>query len=284
MGTRSVPFIDELHDPAWTGLLPPLRASYRVDLTGSSRIEHLEAVDAPVVVLAGCSSLRSLPSLPAVIDLDLSRCGALTSLDDVLPGRMGRLDLRGCHGLTSFPGQPTRLAELDVSGSGITSLPEVLQIDRCLHIDGPMATLPSFGPAARLCYRGVEIPPAAVLEPDQLDPSAVLDEPNLELRRTLVELLGYHRFLDLVKPRVLDEDVDPGGARRLVALHPEHRLPRRLRKRPETEPFLCLEVRCPSSGRAYLLRVPPDTATCRQAAAWIAGFDHPDDYQPLVET
>jgi hypothetical protein len=34
----------------------------------------------------------------------------------------------------------------------------------------------------------------------------------------------------------------------------------------------------------YALRVPPTMRSCRQAAAWMAGFDDPDDYRPLVET
>lgn len=32
------------------------------------------------------------------------------------------------------------------------------------------------------------------------------------------------------------------------------------------------------------LRAPPTMASCHQAAAWVAGFDNPDDYRPLVET
>ena len=47
---------------------------------------------------------------------------------------------------------------------------------------------------------------------------------------------------------------------------------------------LCRPFPVPATGRRYVLRVPPQTRTCRQAAAWIAGFDNPDDYQPLAET
>ena len=39
-----------------------------------------------------------------------------------------------------------------------------------------------------------------------------------------------------------------------------------------------------STGRQYALRVPPAMRTCRQAAAWTAGFTDPADYNPLVET
>jgi hypothetical protein len=31
-------------------------------------------------------------------------------------------------------------------------------------------------------------------------------------------------------------------------------------------------------------KVQPRTRTCRQAAAWMAGFDDPEKYRPVVET
>ncbi|HEX7380479.1 MAG TPA: hypothetical protein VF278_25420 [Pirellulales bacterium] len=43
-------------------------------------------------------------------------------------------------------------------------------------------------------------------------------------------------------------------------------------------------VRCPSTGQQYVLRVPPNMRTCRQAIAWTAGFDDAEKYQPLLET
>jgi hypothetical protein len=48
--------------------------------------------------------------------------------------------------------------------------------------------------------------------------------------------------------------------------------------------IVCLSVNCPSTAHHYLLRVPPTMQTCRQAAAWMAGFDDPNLYQPLQET
>ena len=73
---------------------------------------------------------------------------------------------------------------------------------------------------------------------------------------------------------VLDADRDPGGPRRLV----------RVAMGKDDEPLVCVSVVCPSTGRQYVIRVPPTTTSCHQAAAWIAGFDNPNDYHPLVET
>jgi hypothetical protein len=72
---------------------------------------------------------------------------------------------------------------------------------------------------------------------------------------------------------VLDNDMDPGGPRELLRV-----------ELPGDEPLVTLSCFCPSTGRQYFLRVPPDIGSCRQAGAWIAGFDDPDEYQPLQET
>jgi len=64
-----------------------------------------------------------------------------------------------------------------------------------------------------------------------------------------------------------------GGIRRLLRID-----------LPGDEPFVGLVVFDPSTARQYVLRVPPDMTSCRQAAAWVAGFDNPDDYRPVVET
>jgi len=72
---------------------------------------------------------------------------------------------------------------------------------------------------------------------------------------------------------VLDSDRDRGGERKLL------RVPL-----VNDEPIVVVSIHCPSTGRQYLVRVPPATLTCHQAVAWTAGFDNPDDYAPVEET
>jgi hypothetical protein len=50
------------------------------------------------------------------------------------------------------------------------------------------------------------------------------------------------------------------------------------------EDIVCVQVKCPSTGKLYLLRVPPGMQSCQQAVAWTAGFTSPMSYQPLVES
>ena len=109
--------------------------------------------------------------------------------------------------------------------------------------------------------------------PEEITAAEVLAERNAEVRRVKLERMGIERFLADANPETLDEDTDPGGPRRLLRVEWEG-----------DEPLVCVLVCCPSTGRRYTLRVPPQMETCRQAVAWAAGFDNPDDYRPIEET
>jgi len=92
-------------------------------------------------------------------------------------------------------------------------------------------------------------------------------------RRVLLERVGFERFLREVEAEVVDEDTDAGGERRLLRVAMQG-----------DEDLVCVSVKCPSTGRQYLLRVPPRTRTCHEAVAWTAGFSNPHDYKPAIET
>jgi hypothetical protein len=100
----------------------------------------------------------------------------------------------------------------------------------------------------------------------------ILSIENVELRRVLIERLGYEKFLQQVGGVIKDRDKDAGGERQLVYIPFE-----------DDEPLMVLKVTCPSTGHIHILRVPPYMRSCHQAAAWIAGFDNPDHYNPLIE-
>jgi hypothetical protein len=101
----------------------------------------------------------------------------------------------------------------------------------------------------------------------------ILAETNAERRRVMTERFGLDRFMSQAQARVLDQDRDAGGPRRLLRID-----------LAGDEPLVCVSVICPTTHRQFMLRVPPTMTTCRQAVAWTAGFDDPDQYQASVET
>ena len=189
--------------------------------------------------------------------------------------RIGRLTARGCAQITALPTWLTELSQLDVNGcAGLQELPESLRVNSWIDLAGTgICALPASCDGANLRWRGVPIDARIAFQPETITSQEVLESRNVELRRVLLERMGYEAFLQQTQAQELDRDRDPGGERRLL------RVPI-----PNDEALVCLSVFCPSTGRQYMLRVPPTTRTCRQAAAWIAGFDNERDYRPIAET
>ena len=162
------------------------------------------------------------------------------------------MDISDCVNLTTLPLGLHVTHWIELAGSGITRLPK--------------------GHGFVLRWRGVQVSDRLAFEPKLMTGQDILNTENAELRRVLIERLGYERFLQQVGGVIRDADTDKGGDRQLVCVALE-----------DDEPLMVLRVTCPSTGHIHILRVPPDMRSCHQAAAWIAGFDNPDDYQPLIE-
>jgi hypothetical protein len=122
-------------------------------------------------------------------------------------------------------------------------------------------------------WNGVRVPSQVITHPQDLDILEVLSESNNEVRRVMVERYGLERLFQDASPEVLDVDTDSGGKRELLKV-----------SLPFDEPLLMVRVRCASTGRLFLLRVPPRTHTCAQGIAWMFGFEEPKDYHPAFET
>jgi hypothetical protein len=268
--------------------LPPgLRVSHRLDLTGCRQLARLPEglrVGLPDVprgtptggslILRDCTSLVFMPDGLDVCHLDLRGCTHLVGWPERAIARVGRLLARGCSSLLRLP-SGLDVSRLDVTDCRVLeSLPEGMRVRNDIEIANTrIRRLPDSLRGVPLRWRGVAIDERIALEPESITGEEVLDEANAERRHVLLERFGLERFLDEAGAEVLDADRDAGGERKLlwVAIAGD-------------EPLVYVLVHCPSTGRRYILRVPPTMTTCRQAVAWTAGFDDPDLYRPLVET
>jgi len=185
---------------------------------------------------------------------------------------LGHLDLSGESNLYSLPENFT-CGSLDISDCvNLTTLPRGLHVTHWIELAGSgIASLPT-GHGFMLRWRGVQVSDQIAFESQSFTGQDILNLENVELRRVLIERLGYETFLQQVGGLVRDRDQDVGGERQLVYVPFE-----------DDEPLMVLKVTCPSTGHIHLLRVPPHMRSCHQAAAWIAGFDNPNDYHPLIE-
>jgi hypothetical protein len=264
-----------------------LWVAYRLDLTGCRQLGQLPTglrVGLPglrprtptggSLILRDCTALEFLPDGLDVCYLDVRGCTRLRGWPDGATGRVEVLLARGCSRLTALPDW-LHVSRLDITDcTSLRALPEGLRVRSEIEIaNTAIRRLPDSVGAIRLRWRGVQIDEKIAFEPERITIGEILGETNAELRRVLLERFGLERFIAEANAEVLDVDHDAGGERKLL------RVPM-----PEDEPLVCVLVHCPSTGRQYILRVPPTMQTCREAVAWTVGFDDPDQYRPLVET
>src|SRR5204862_2274676 len=143
-----------------------------------------------------------------------------------------------CPQLSEIPHGVEVTSWVDIGGTKITSRPPALR-------------------GAPLRWRGVRVDERIAFHPEQLTARDALNEQNAEVRRVMIERMGYLRFAKEAGAKTLDEDKDAGGPRQLLLIDLQ-----------EDEPLVGLSCTCPSTGRQYFIRVPPTMKTCHQAAAW----------------
>jgi hypothetical protein len=141
-----------------------------------------------------------------------------------------------------------------------------------LHADGAPAVCYPDGFAV-WAWHGVRVPRLVIERPQRLTVGSILQEPNVEARRVMVERYGAGRFLH--EAGATREHVDDWGTLWRLDLADE-------------EPLVMVEVinstpEPDGSFTTYWLRVPPTVATARGAVAWTFAMDR-DDYDPRVQT
>lgn len=288
------------------GLLD-LRGVKLKKLSASIYCHDLDASDSELICLPdgirvesrltmdNCSNLQSLPAGLTCGSLSLRNCGFLTELPEGLnvwfldltdcrrfrswPARgtihRGTLRLKNCIEIQTLPEWLGMLGQLDLSGCmQLDKVPDGIRISSWLDIGGTNITeLPSSLTGASLHWRGIPVDERIAFHPETISALEILTESNAEKRRVMIERMSYLRFAEDAGAKTIDSDEDAGGNRQLLRIELD-----------DDEPLIGLVCFCPSTGRQYFLRVPPTTETCHQAAAWMAGFDDPKLYKPMLET
>jgi len=266
----------DLSNSAVSAIPADISVEFKLNLSGCTVLKELPSgLRTGSLVLNGCTSLSALPEGLAVSFLNLDGCANLAHWPESAVVEIGSLRARGCTALPGLPQSLKNLTNLDLAGCRkISSLPDGLRLSGWLDLaDTAIVSLPPSLQNVRLRWRGVEINPQIAFFPETLSTAIILDEPNAEVRRVMLERRGLETFFKDATATILDQDTDAGGPRKLLKI-----------PLPGDEDLVCVSLNCPSTGRHYLVRVPPGIKTCHAAVAWTAGFDNPNDYRPLVET
>ncbi|NER39711.1 MAG: hypothetical protein F6J93_38230 [Oscillatoria sp. SIO1A7] len=106
------------------------------------------------------------------------------------------------------------------------------------------------------------------VRPQEWKPEWLLSENNAEIRRLLIENIGYARICQELQALSLDT------WREYELLKIEGDL--------DVEPIHLLKMTCPSTGKIHVLRVPPNLLSARRAIRWVNWDIDPDEF--CVET
>ncbi|MBD2497951.1 DUF6745 domain-containing protein [Nostoc sp. FACHB-280] len=119
-------------------------------------------------------------------------------------------------------------------------------------------------------YHGVTLPEKyGKLHPQQWEAQWLLKETNAELRRVLIQGIGYSRICQDLQAIELDNWA------RYSLLRIDNDF-------IDIEPILLLKMTCPSTGFIHVLRVPPNMLSAREAIRWVNWGIDPEDF--IIET
>lgn len=136
------------------------------------------------------------------------------------------------------------------------------------------------GPAVRFVdgsvdhrWHGIPIPDDIVDNPKKLKFDRIMNERNGEIRRVLIDMYGFEKFIRHSFPKKIHEDEHGTLYRHDI---------------PEDEPIMVVKVinstaEPDGSFKEYFLRVPPTTRTAKEGVAWTF-FLEQNNYSPSKES
>ncbi len=114
-------------------------------------------------------------------------------------------------------------------------------------------------------YHGVTLPEKySKLHPYQWQAQWLLEEDNAEVRRVLIQGIGYARICQELQAIELDS-------------WQEYTL-LKIDADVDDDPIYLLKMTCPSTGFIHALRVPPDVESAREAIRWVNWGTDPEEF------
>ena len=113
-------------------------------------------------------------------------------------------------------------------------------------------------------YHGVPLPEKYRVHPHQWQAQWLLEERNAELRRVLIQGIGYGRICQELQATQLD--------------HWQEYTLLKIDNEVDVEPIYLLKMTCPSTGFIHAMRVPPYINSAREAIRWMNWGTDPEEF------
>ncbi|AFZ19495.1 DUF6745 domain-containing protein [Allocoleopsis franciscana] len=138
----------------------------------------------------------------------------------------------------------------------VTPKPSMIHLDEQGRLHGLGVPAVAYERFNVYAYHGVRLPEKyGAVQPHQWQAKWLLEENNTELRRILIQEIGYVRICQELQALELDS-------------WQEYTL-LKIDSDVDVEPIHLLKMTCPSTGYIHALRVPPDVQSVREAIAWV---------------
>jgi internalin A len=113
-------------------------------------------------------------------------------------------------------------------------------------------------------YHGVRLPEKyGKVHPNKWQSQWLLTEENAEVRRVLIQGIGYDRIIQELSAKQID------SWQEYALLQIDN---------ADVEPICLLKMTCPSTGFIHALRVPPNLASAREAIGWVNWDIDPEEF------
>jgi leucine-rich repeat protein SHOC2 len=218
------------------------------------------------------ASRNSLDSLP----LNFSRFTKLKKLDishnkfTTLPNNIGKL---------------VELISLNLTNNQLTMLPiSIASLNKLTHLylsGNPLEDLSVLQELLSLQFVdffGVNLPRRYWTNVSKWKAEWLLDEWNVELRRRLIENLGYEKICQELGAI----ELDTWREYTLLKIDGVDRVYDWRRGKHIKEPMVLLKMTCPSTKHIHILRVQPDMTSAEAAIIWVNHGIHPDKF--MIQT
>ena len=220
------------------------------DISPLSSLVNLTSLDLCLNSITDISPLSSLVNLKE-LDLDYNRITDISPLSSLV--NLKELDLEGNQITDISPlSSLVNLKGMGLSDNQITDLNPLQSLD---NLDG-------------VFIYGVGLPKKYFTDQQQWQAKWLLSEENAEIRRLLIQTIGYDRICQELEAIELD------AWREYTLLGIDINV--------DEEPIYLLKMTCPSTGHIHVLRVPPEINSARDAIRWVNWDIDPEEF--AVET
>jgi leucine-rich repeat protein SHOC2 len=210
-----------------------------------------------------------------------------------LPESIGKLNnlkwlLLACNSIIHLPvsfGNFCNLVDLDLQHNDLSRLPESIinlskltSISLDVNLIVNLSILQLLPKLQEVSFLSLALPRRYWINLSEWNPKWLLDEENAEIRRVLIQQIGYERIcqeLDTIETSKWREYT-------LITIDNIEKFYDRETWEEVTELMVFLKMTCPSTGHIHILRVPPEMTSAETAITWVNHGIHPDEF--IVQT